>query len=155
MRHRLHTKKLSRTTNQRRSLIKNQIRSLLTNGSIKTTMAKAKAIKLLAEKYCQKALKADLTSRRFLYSLFQNRHTVINFEKSLTESFANHKSSFFNIIKLKNRQGDDALIVKLYFVKPFVYKQTEVKTKEDDKAKKSPKSKKIVKPSKQNDKTTK
>ncbi len=148
MRHRYSGKKLSRTTNQRRSLIKNQVRSLFTSGFIKTTYAKAVASKPMAEKYARIALKADLTSRRQLFSLLQDRHWVMAFEKAMVDTYKDHQQSFFKIIKLLNRPGDDALIVKLSFNKPIILAKKIVKespnAKTSNKVAKKP-AKKIVK----------
>ena len=119
MRHRKFGSKLGRNTNQRQALIKNQLRSLFRYGFVKTTLAKTKVILKSANKYCRIALQNNLSSRRQLYTLLQNQHWVNSFQKSVIDNFSTTSASFFQITKLYNRQGDDATIVKLSFIKPI------------------------------------
>lgn len=118
MRHRLKGKKLNRTTKHRKALLKNQLRSLLIHGSIKTTYAKAKALLPLAEKFCHRAVEADLNSKRFMYTYLQDRSWVAQVESALVTAFPDQKSNFIRIVKTGNRIGDDAPIAKVSFVKP-------------------------------------
>lgn len=127
MKHRMSGKKLGRNTLQRASLIKNQIRALFTHGSIKTTYAKAVALSSVAEKYCHTAVKANLTSRRALYGLLQDRHWVKRVESGLLQAFPNYNLNFLRIVIIGNRQGDDAQIAKVSFVRPITFQ--EIKTK--------------------------
>jgi len=116
--HRKKGYKLSRTTKVRQSLFKNQLRSLLTYGSIKTTYAKAKALRPLAETFCHKAMAGNISSRRYMYSYLGNRHQVIHSETALKTAFGSQSSNFIKISRLQRRPGDDALIAKIAFTKP-------------------------------------
>ena len=148
MRHRKFGSKLGRNTNQRQALIKNQIRSLFQYGYIKTTLAKTKVILKSANKYCRVALQNSLSSRRQLYTLLQNQHWVNSFQKSLIDNFSTASASFFQITKLYNRQGDDATMVKISFIKPLTSSK-QAPTKITPPAKPTPA--KIVKPKTKND----
>ncbi len=135
MRHRIKGKKLGRVSKQRTALFKNQLRSLLIHGSIRTTYAKAKALIPLVEKFCHQAVKADLSGKRYMYRYLQDRTWVSQVEKAILTSFPDTKSNFTRLVKTGNRLGDDAVMAKLSFVKPidFTFKQEENK---DNKSKK-------------------
>ena len=141
MRHRNFGKKLGRNHNQRKALLKNLALAVFTYGSIETTMAKATAVSPLLEKMCRLSLKADLVSRRSLFAYFQSQTTINLICTRMKENFADHKGSFLTIDKIKRRQGDDALVVKLALSKPFNLKVEEVKVE-----KKAVKPVKAIKP---------
>lgn len=142
MKHRMTGKKLGRTTLQRASLIKNQIRSLFTYGSIKTTFPKAVALNRLAEKYCHQVVLANLTSRRALYDLLQDRHWVKRVETGLVQAFPNYNLNFLRIVIIGNRKGDDAQMAKVSFVRPVTFqKVSEKPVKKEVKPKKTLKKK--------------
>lgn len=117
MRHRISGYHLSRTINQRKNLYRSQLRSLFTYGFINTTVAKAKSILPLAEKIALAAVKADLNSRRYIFTFFQDRNVVNRIITAFTTTFAGQSQNFTQLKNVKYRQGDNALIVKLSFVK--------------------------------------
>jgi len=117
MRHRISGRHLGRDTNQRHSLYRTQLRSLFTYGYIKTTVAKAKSIVPLAEKIAAAAVKADLNSRRYIFTFFQDRNVVNNIVTAFSATFPGKTSNFTQLNNVKFRYGDNALIVKLSFVK--------------------------------------
>jgi len=128
MRHRISGYHLGRTTNQRKNLYRSQLRSLFTHGYIKTTVTKAKSIAPLAEKIALSAVKADLNSRRYIFTFFQDRNVVNNIVNAFTTTFSGQTQNFTQMNNVKFRQGDNALIVRLSFVKevkcisPVIYK---------------------------------
>ncbi len=117
MRHRISGYHLGRTTNQRKNLYRSQLRSLFTHGYIKTTVTKAKSIAPLAEKIALSAVKADLNSRRYIFTFFQDRNVVNNIVNTFTSTFSGQTQNFTQMSNVKYRQGDNALIVRLSFVK--------------------------------------
>ncbi|MDD3998962.1 MAG: bL17 family ribosomal protein [Candidatus Shapirobacteria bacterium] len=117
MRHRISGYHLGRTTNQRKNLYRSQLRSLFTHGYIKTTVTKAKSIAPLAEKIALSAVKADLNSRRYIFTFFQDRNVVNNIVNAFTTTFSGQTQNFTQMNNVKFRQGDNALIVRLSFVK--------------------------------------
>ena len=116
MRHAVFGRKFSRTKNERRRLFQGLIRDLIIRGSIKTTLAKAKAVQPLAEKLVTKAKKGDRTSRIQLGKVID--HDAI--EKQLLNDaktrFGSRQSGFTRIIKLGVRTGDAVEEVLLQFV---------------------------------------
>jgi large subunit ribosomal protein L17 len=132
MRHRISGRHLSRNINERQSLYRSQLRSLFTNGFINTTNAKAKSILPLAEKIAAAAVRADLTSRRYIFTFFQDRNIVNNIVTAFTATFPGQTKNFTELKNVKRRQGDDALIVRLSFIKEVNSLPKEV-SKEDRK----------------------
>jgi large subunit ribosomal protein L17 len=117
MRHRISGRQLGRNINERQSLYRSQLRSLFTNGFINTTAAKAKSILPLAEKIAAAAVKADLNSRRYIFTFFQDRNVTNNIVTAFSTTFAGQTQNFTQMHNVKFRMGDNALIVKLSFVK--------------------------------------
>ena len=119
MRHKKFGRKLGRNHHQRQALFKGLARSLFISGSVNTTQAKAKAVVPLVEKICALAQKNNLVSRRTIFSYFQNRTLVNRINQSVNLAFKDQHSNFTQIIPAKYRQGDNALLVRLGFTKPF------------------------------------
>ena len=123
MKHRIFGKKLGRNRNERQALFRSQAYSMFTVGAIQTTKAKARALAPLIERLCSIVIKKeDLTARRQLFRVFQDRHVVNNAYTGIKAAFGTQGSNFTQIHLIKRRQGDDALIVKLSFTKPVNFK---------------------------------
>ncbi|HWS48554.1 MAG TPA: L17 family ribosomal protein [Candidatus Methanoperedens sp.] len=133
MRHRISGRQLGRNINERQSLYRSQLRSLFTYGFIKTTTAKAKSIMPLAEKIAAAAVKADLNSRRYIFTFFQDRNVVNNIVTAFSTTFSGQTQNFTQMNNVKFRQGDNALIVKLSFIKEINTLPKEI-SKQDKKA---------------------
>ncbi|RLC35490.1 hypothetical protein DRH14_00835 [Candidatus Shapirobacteria bacterium] len=151
MRHRKFGKKLGRNHHQRQALFKTLLRFVLTYGSIQTTQAKAKAVLPLLEKLMSKISRPSLINRRALYAYLQDRKWVKRVEDTIQKNFPNQHSNFFTTSKIKRRKGDDALIVKLSFVKDISFLPKE-KTAKTDKKKVIKDKKKVTKKIKKNEK---
>lgn len=122
MNHRKFGKKLGRNHNQRQALFRSQVRSFFTYGSIKTTETKAKAVSPIIERLCHiMATEPPLTASRELYRHLQNRNDVGRVTKIFKESFTDQSSNFTKLTRIKRRIGDDALIVRLSFIKPVSF----------------------------------
>jgi large subunit ribosomal protein L17 len=148
MRHRISGKKLGRTHHQRQALLKSLARAIFTHGSIDTTKAKSQAVIPLVEKVCRLAQKGDLSSRRRIFSLFQDKKLTNHIVTAVTLAFKDQVGNFTKTKNVKKRLGDDALIVKLEFTKPYSLTPPVVKedkTKKDKKSKPSPQKPKAVK----------
>jgi large subunit ribosomal protein L17 len=117
MRHRIAGRQIGRNINERQSLYRSQLRSLFTNGFINTTAAKAKSILPLAEKIAAAAVRADLNSRRYIFTFFQDRNVVNNIVTAFTATFPGQTKNFTEMHNVKFRMGDNALIVRLSFIK--------------------------------------
>lgn len=123
MKHRVSGRKLGRNTNQRQALFKTLLRSLFTHGFIKTTQAKAKSIIPQAEKLAARAVVGDLRAHRELFNVFQDKNFVNRTVSIFKNQFAGQTQNFTRLQKVKFRQGDDALIVKLSFNQAFDLKK--------------------------------
>lgn len=154
MKHRIFGKKLGRNHNERKALFNSLTKAMFIGGSINTTQARATAIVSTVEKLSNIIItKPDLVARRELFKVLQNQTWVNNVVKTFKETFSQQSSNFTKITKVKRRFGDDALIVKLSFVKPIKFdirKEKKVEVKKNDK-----KELKKIKDTKKNTKETK
>ncbi|OGD79112.1 50S ribosomal protein L17 [Candidatus Collierbacteria bacterium RIFOXYB1_FULL_49_13] len=115
-RHQVFGRKLGRNINQRKSLFKSLINSLIARGEISTTQAKAKAIQGLFDKLVTKAKLGTVHMRRLLHAFLQDKSAVNKLVDELAPKFGSRGSGFTSITKLGHRRGDNAEIVKLTLV---------------------------------------
>lgn len=140
MNHRIFGKQLGRNHHERQALIKSLSKSLFTYGAIETTRAKAQLIIRTVEDLANCIMTKDvIIAQRELSKYFQDRNFVKDVYNTFKTTFAGQTSNFTKYWNVKYRQGDDALIVKLSFVKPYslpVKKDTDKKVKETKEVKK-------------------
>lgn len=136
MRHRVTGRKLSRNIKQRKSLFKSLINALVIHGAIRTTEAKAKAVKRLADKLIAQGRSGTLHARRLIAAFLQNKQAVSKIVDELGPVFKKRPGSFTRMIRLGRRRGDDAMMVKLELVE-----QPEAKNDRDKKKENADKSK--------------
>lgn len=115
MRHQVFGKKLKRSSKERKALFKGLISSLVLRGQVKTTEAKAKAIRGQIDKIISKTKKGTLDSRRQLLSTLGKISTKKLFDEILP-GFSSRSSGFTQIIKIGPRKGDGAPMVLLQWV---------------------------------------
>lgn len=127
MRHRVAGKKLGRTKNQRKALFKSLVEALVLNGQIKTTEAKAKAVRPLVEKLITKAKEATVSSRRQIAEVIHDKKILGKLVDEIAPGFANRQGGYTRILRLEKRRGDQAQIVKLELVEREVNKEKEKK----------------------------
>ncbi|OGV88630.1 50S ribosomal protein L17 [Microgenomates group bacterium RBG_19FT_COMBO_39_10] len=116
MKHRVTKKKLSRKRSHRRALFKNLLSALILHGEIKTTESKAKAVRRLFDRLVTKGKKNTLHTRRTIEAFLNNRKVVNKLVDNITPQFKDRSSGFTRIIRLGQRRGDDATMVKLELV---------------------------------------
>lgn len=116
MKHRVSGKKLSRNIKQRKALFKNLINALVLHGQVKTTEAKAKAVRGLVDKLITKGKTQSLHSRRLIAAFLQNKKAVNKIVDELAPLFKKRPGGFTRIIRLGKRKGDDAMVVNLELV---------------------------------------
>lgn len=109
-------RKLGRTSNQRKALFRGLISSLIEKGQIKTTLAKAKAIKGQAEKLITKAKRGSLNDRRIIFRFLTKKSLVDDLVDRISPSLAKRNSGYLKILKLERRKGDDTPMALLSFV---------------------------------------
>ncbi|MBI4062566.1 50S ribosomal protein L17 [Candidatus Gottesmanbacteria bacterium] len=129
MRHAVAGYQLSRTKNERRRLLQGLARELIVRGSIRTTLAKAKAVQPMVEKLVTHARVGSAESIKRVLSDWQSTRLLLSDAKT---RFGTRTSGFTRIMKLGGRAGDSAEKALLQFVDPRVIaeiKPVEKKTK--------------------------
>jgi large subunit ribosomal protein L17 len=116
MRHARSGKKLGRDSSHRRALYANLAGSLIEHGRIKTTEAKAKAVKPLAEQMITLGRRGDLAARRQASSVLRSKDVVHVLFADVAPRFADRPGGYTRIVKLGPRQGDAADMVYLELV---------------------------------------
>ena len=100
----------------KKALLRGLVASLTEHERIKTTLAKAKALRSLAEKAITRARKGDLHSRRILLAKYPFKKTVSKLMGPLAQRFAERPGGYTRIIKLGQRPGDHAPKALIEFV---------------------------------------
>jgi large subunit ribosomal protein L17 len=106
MRHLVKIRKLSRTTKHRESLLANLVVSLIKHNRIKTSLAKAKAVRPLAEKVVTLGKKGTLHDRRLAIAKIGDVKAVSKLFKDIAPKFADRKGGYTRIIKIGPRTSD-------------------------------------------------
>lgn len=108
MRHQVFGKKLNRDIKERKALFRSLIHALIKHGKIKTTVAKAKAVRSIAEKLVTHA-KENTTSAVYKVASFLNRKESIDkLVKDIAPRFKNKLGGYLRIIRVGKRPGDNA-----------------------------------------------
>ena len=142
MRHRLGYKKLNRTSEHRKALIKNMLNSLIKYEQITTTLPKAKVLKPQADKLITLGKKSNLQNTKILVSKLQDTKSANKVKKTLAKRYESRKGGYTRIIKAGYRYGDNAPLAVIEFVDRDVEaKRVDRKKKE---TKKKPEEKKAV-----------
>ena len=116
MRHRKKRNKLGRTASHRKALIKNLVTALFKYRRIKTTDAKAKLARPVAEKLVTLAKKGDLHSRRQVLRIIQDKKLVSVLFEILAPRYLDRPGGYTRIIKAGYRHGDAAKMAIWEFV---------------------------------------
>jgi large subunit ribosomal protein L17 len=116
VRHHRAGKKLGRDSAHRRSLYANLACSLIEHGRIRTTEAKAKAVKPFAEQMITLGKRGDLAARRQAISELHSQDAVRRLFDDVAPRFAERPGGYARIVKLGQRQGDAADMVYLELV---------------------------------------
>lgn len=111
MRHQVKGKKLGRDIKKRKALFKNLISALITHGRVKTTEAKAKAVKGLVDKLVTKAKEGTIHARRQALAFLSRRQVVQKLFEEIAPRFKKREGGFTRVIKIGPRRGDNAPIV--------------------------------------------
>jgi large subunit ribosomal protein L17 len=133
MRHGFANKKLNRTSEHRKSLLKNMLNSLIKYEQIKTTLPKAKFLKPQADKIITLGKKDTLQTSKLLVSQLQDSKLANKVKKTLSKRYEKRNGGYTRIIKAGFRYGDNAPMAIIEFV------DRNVEAKRVDKKKKDPK----------------
>jgi large subunit ribosomal protein L17 len=116
MRHRRAGKKLGRDSAHRKALYSNLAGALIEHGRIKTTAAKAKAVKPFAEQMITLGKRGDLHARRLALAELRSQDVVHQLFAEVAPRFADRPGGYTRIVKLAPRNGDAAEMVYLELV---------------------------------------
>lgn len=120
MGHRDRVTKLGRTRAHREAMLANMATSLITHRTIKTTDAKAKALRPIVDRLIATAKKDTLTAKRQVARTIKDKKAFKKLFDEIVPQFADRDSGFSRVLKLGNRRGDGApmSLVELLTEKP-------------------------------------
>tara|TARA_B100000029_G_C17521752_1_gene940172 strand:- start:1182 stop:1628 length:447 start_codon:yes stop_codon:yes gene_type:complete len=133
MRHGFANKKLNRTSEHRKALLKNMLNSLIKYEQITTTLPKAKFLKPQADKIITLGKRPSLQTTKILMSKLQNIQSTNKVKKKLSKRYEKRNGGYTRIIKAGFRYGDNSPMAVIEFV------DRDVEAKKVDKKKKETK----------------
>ena len=116
MRHGLSHKKLNRTSEHRKALLKNMLNSLIKYEQITTTLPKAKFLKPQADKIITLGKKESLQTTKLLMSKLQDIQSTNKVKKTLSKRYEKRNGGYTRIVKAGFRYGDNAPMAVIEFV---------------------------------------
>ena len=131
MRHKLGYKKLNRTSEHRKALIKNMLNSLIKYEQITSTLPKARVLKPQADKIITLGKKNNLQNTKILISKLQDTKSANKVKKTLAKRYEGRKGGYTRIIKSGYRYGDNAPLAVIEFVDRDVQAKRVDKKKKD------------------------
>ena len=150
MRHQKKTVKLGRTASHRKALLANQVCSLIEHQRIRTTLAKAKAARPLAERMVTLGKRGSLHARRTAFAVLRQKDAVKKLFNEIAPRTADRNGGYTRIVKLGQRKSDSAPIAYLEWVDAAfaVDEEPESKTRKSKKEREqaSPSERKSKKP---------
>jgi len=132
MRHGMANKKLNRTSEHRKALLKNMLNSLIKYEQITTTLPKAKFLKPQADKIITLGKKETLQTTKMLMTKLQDITSTKKVTKTLSKRYEKRHGGYTRIIKAGFRYGDNAPMAVIEFV------DRDVEAKRVDRKKKEP-----------------
>ena len=116
MRHKIHGRKLNRTSSHRQAMFANMAVSLIMHEQINTTLPKAKEIRPYVEKLVTKAKNLTLSNRRYLIAKIKDQAAVDKLLSLLSKRYEDRQGGYLRIIKAGFRYGDMAPMAYIEFV---------------------------------------
>lgn len=108
MRHNKTGRKLNRTPSHRKAMFANMATSLFEHGRIKTTDAKAKELRRIAERLITHAKKGDLAARRRVFRTVRNQDVLKKLFEEIAPKYESRPGGYTRVVKLGRRAGDNA-----------------------------------------------
>jgi large subunit ribosomal protein L17 len=138
MRHRNYGRKLGRNTSHRRALVRNLVTSLILEERIKTTLAKAKAARSIAEEMITLGKRGDLHARRLAAAYCMKAAAVKKLFEDVAPRYAGRSGGYTRIVRAGWRKGDGADVAVLELVGTDVLSQrAEARAKRIEKRRKA------------------
>ena len=145
MRHGFANKKLNRTSEHRKALLKNMLNSLVKYEQIKTTLPKAKFLKPQADKLITLGKKNTLHNTKMLVSQLQDIKSANKVKKTLSKRYEKRSGGYTRIIKAGFRYGDNAPMAIIEFVdRDIEAKRVDKKKKDVAKEENKKEEKKVI-----------
>jgi large subunit ribosomal protein L17 len=135
MRHQKKTVKLGRTAEHRKALLANQVCSLIEHERIKTTLAKAKAVRPLAEKMVTLGKNGSLHARRTAFAVLRQKNAVKKLFDNIAPRSISRNGGYTRIIRLGQRKSDSASIAFIEWVDAQAVEEKEPKEQKEKPAK--------------------
>lgn len=116
MRHHNRVKKFGRERNQRAALMRSLAASLLKRGRIRTTEAKAKALRPFVERIITRARSGTAASRRLVRKRLGNDLSLNRLYKKIVPTYASRNGGYTRVVKVGRRQSDGAYMAIIELV---------------------------------------
>ena len=116
MRHKVTGRRLGRPSGHRKALYRGLVRDLLLRERIRTTLAKAKEVRGMAEKIITFGKKGELHHRRLALAFVTDKNVVAKVFDELSERYAERQGGYTRVLKLGPRKGDGAPMAILELV---------------------------------------
>ena len=116
MRHRVHGRKLGRTSAHRKAMFRNQLTALFAHERITTTIAKAKELRPMAEKMVTLARTGTLANRRRILTMVSDKEVVRHLFDDIAPRFVGRDGGYTRILRIGPRHGDNAEMAIIEFV---------------------------------------
>ena len=129
------TRKLGRTTAHRNAMLRGMVTYLIENGSIETTLTRAKEVRSIAEKMITLGKKNTLASRRQALAYITKEDVVKKLFDEVAPAYANRNGGYTQIYKLGPRRGDGAEMAIVKLVDYVKYTDKKAAKKAEKKAK--------------------
>ena len=110
------TRKLGRTSDHRKAMLRAMVTFLLENGRIETTVTRAKEVRSMAEKMITIAKTNDLHSKRQVFAYVTKEDVVKKLFDEIAPKYADVNGGYTRIVKIGQRKGDAAMEVVLELV---------------------------------------
>ena len=116
MRHRKSGRQFNRNSSHRSAMFRNMIVSLLKHEQIKTTVAKAKELRMLAEPVITLGKEPTLANKRRAFAKLRDRDIVAKLFDEIAERMKDRPGGYTRILKCGNRAGDNAPMAYIQLV---------------------------------------
>ena len=134
MRHRKKINHLGRTSSHRKALLANMSISLIMHKRIRTTVAKAKALRMYVEPLINRSKEDTTHSRRIVFSYLQNKEAITELFREISQKVSNRPGGYTRILKLGPRFGDAA---EMCYIELVDYNENMLKASASDDKKKT------------------
>ncbi len=136
MRHNVAKVRLSRSTSHRVAMMRNMVTSLIEHERIETTLAKAKQLKMLADRMVTLGKEGTLHSRRRALAIVRKKSAVSKLFTILADRFKERTGGYTRVLKLGFRHGDAAPMALIEYLGYTSKKESKVELKETTEKKK-------------------